>query len=274
MITVGDLHFAYLPGEPVIRGVSFQVSPGEIINILGPNGCGKSTLLRAILGFLPVRRGSIAIFGKDVLDIPKNTLSRKLAYVPQQHHGVFHYSVTEVVLMGRTSASPWYTVTDEDKSVARAAMERVGITVHANKSYLQLSGGERQLVLIARALAQGADYCIMDEPVSGLDYGNQLHLLECIRSLSAEGLSFILTTHHPEHAVFLGGRALLMKNGALIADGPSKELITASCVCALYDMPRELLERIISIYENDYAREGVNGDCPCSGPLRQSGMPS
>ena len=249
MIRVDDLHFAYTSGEPVLRGLGFTVRPGEIINILGPNGCGKSTLLRAILGFLPVTRGSIQIFGRDVLSISKRRLSRTLAYVPQQHHGVFHYNVREAVLMGRTSASPWYTVTEEDQAVARDAMERVGITRHAEKSYLQLSGGERQLTLIARALAQGADCCIMDEPVSGLDFGNQLRLLQCIRDLAQEGLSFLLTTHHPEHAVFLGGRALLVKEGKLLADGLSEELITAASVCDLYDMPIQLLERVIRIYE-------------------------
>ena len=256
MIRVNDLHFAYTSNEPVLKGLSFEAGPGEIINILGPNGCGKSTLLKALLGFLPVARGSVSIYGSDVLDIPKRLLAKKLAYVPQQHHGVFHYSVEEVVLMGRTSSSPWYTVTDEDREVARDAMERVLISRHAKKSYLQLSGGERQLVLIARALAQGADYCIMDEPVSGLDYGNQLHLLECVRHLAESGLSFILTTHHPEHAVFLGGRALLMRGGKLIDDGMAGKLISASRVCDLYNMPRELLERIISIYTNEYAREG------------------
>jgi ABC-type cobalamin/Fe3+-siderophores transport systems, ATPase components len=253
MIAVSGLSFAYTPDAPVLKNIGFEAGPGEIINILGPNGSGKSTLLKAILGFFPVTRGSIHIFGQDVLDIPKHRLARKLAYVPQNHNGVFHYTVHDVVLMGRTAASPWYRVTEEDHAVTRAAMEKTLVAAHARKPYLQLSGGERQLVLIARALAQGADYFIMDEPVSGLDYGNQFHLLETIRKLSEEGLSFILTTHHPEHAVFLGGRAMLMKNGELLEDGPAASVITAARVCDLYGMPLALLKRIQSIYTEKMA---------------------
>lgn len=260
MIDVSHLTFSYEPGNPVLKDVSFTASKGEIINILGPNGCGKSTLLKAILGFLPVAAGSIFIAGVDVTALSRPRLSRLLAYVPQTHNGAFHYTALDVVLMGRTSANPWYKVTEEDYDVARAAMEKAMIARHAAKPYLQLSGGERQLVLIARALAQGADFCIMDEPVNGLDYGNQFRLLETIRNLTGQGLSFILTTHHPEHAIFLGGRALLFKDGVLTADGPPDEVITTSCICGLYNMPGELLDRIVNIYGRNQHGMAQRGD--------------
>ena len=247
-IEVRNLSFAYEPDSPVLRGLSFTARQGEIINILGPNGCGKSTLLKSILGFLPVARGAVYINGKDVRDSSRQRLARLLAYVPQSHHGAFQYSALEVVLMGRTISGSWYTVTDEDRDIARAAMEKTMTLRHADKSYLQLSGGERQLVLIARALAQGADFFIMDEPVTGLDYGNQFRLLETIRQLAKDGLSFILTTHHPEHAIFLGGRALLLKEGRLVADGAPDAVITSSCICGLYNMPPALLKRVAGIY--------------------------
>lgn len=248
-IELRGLSFAYEPSKPVLHDVSFTAWQGEIVNILGPNGCGKSTLLRAILGFLPVARGRIFIDGCDIRGISKQQLARFLAYVPQNHHGAFQYSAFDVVLMGRTAAGPWYRMSGEDYEAARAAMEKTMTLAHADKSYLQLSGGERQLVLIARALAQGADFCIMDEPVTGLDYGNQFRLLDTIRDLAAGGLSFILTTHHPEHAIFLGGRALLFKEGRLIADGTPENVITSSCICGLYNMPRSLLRRVAGIYE-------------------------
>ena len=253
MIEVRNLTFAYSPGEPVLKNVCFTAEQGEIINILGPNGCGKSTLLRAVLGFLPVAKGSVFIGGRDVLTVSKQRLARLLAYVPQNHYGAFHYSALDVVLMGRTAASPWYTVTGEDYEAARAALEKTNIGKYAHKAYLQLSGGERQLVLIARALAQGSDFFIMDEPVTGLDYGNQFRLLETIRQLSREGLSFILTTHHPEHAIFLGGRALLFKEGTLIADGAPETVITPSGIRGLYDISEQLLERVMNIYGKHHA---------------------
>lgn len=248
MIDVRGLTFAYDRDEPVLKNMSFSASQGEIINILGPNGCGKSTLLKAILGFLPLEPGKVFIAGKDVTTLSRPRLSRLLAYVPQSHGGAFHYKALDVVLMGRTASSPWYKVTPEDYAAAREAMARTMTEKHADKPYMQLSGGERQLVLIARALAQGAAFCIMDEPVTGLDYGNQFRLLETIRALAGQGLSFILTTHHPEHAIFLGGRALLIKKGLLTADGMPNEVITSSCICGLYNMPGELLARIVNIY--------------------------
>ncbi|MDR0881059.1 MAG: ABC transporter ATP-binding protein [Candidatus Adiutrix sp.] len=242
MIEVRDLYFAYAPKEPpVLRGLSLRIETGEVVNILGPNGCGKTTLLRAMLGFLPTPPGTVFIGGAEIHTLKRRDLARRLAYVPQIHGGVFNYSVLEVVLMGRTALSPWLGFSPVDQDRALAALNKVRIARLAGRPYLQLSGGERQLVLIARALAQNGRFLIMDEPVSGLDYGNQFHLLTVIRELAEQGLSIVLTTHHPEQAVFLGGRSLLLKDGQLRADGPSREVITAPAVCALYDLSPEML---------------------------------
>ena len=251
MIDVGNLSFSYSKDTPVLKNISFKADKGEILNILGPNGCGKSTLIKIILGFLPVEKGMVSIDGRDVNDITRKEAAKKLSYVPQQHRGVFSYPVLDVVLMGRLSQSPWYKYTGEDYEAARAALEKVKIEKYAERSYLHLSGGERQLVLIARALAQKSSYFIMDEPVTGLDYGNQFRLLQTVKELSEGGLTFILTTHHPEHAVFLGGRALLIKEGALIGDGEPYKVITTNCICNLYNMPREMVEKFSDMH---YAR--------------------
>jgi len=241
-IEIRHLSFAYTKkDEPVLRDLSLILQPGEVVNILGPNGCGKTTLLRAILGFLPTPAGSIFVDGTDIKNMKRRNLARKLAYVPQIHSGVFNYSALEVVLMGRTADSPWLHYRAVDIERARKALEKVRVDHLAERSYLQLSGGERQLVLIARALAQNSEFLIMDEPVSGLDYGNQFHLLTVIRELARQGLSIVLTTHHPEQAVYLGGRALLMKKGRLSADGPAGEIITSSVICDLYGLPPEIL---------------------------------
>ena len=259
MIEVSQLSFAYSTKHPVLCNLSFTVQPGEIINILGPNGCGKSTLLKAILGFLPLNPGQVHINGHDIVTLRPQRLARLLSYVPQMHSAPFNYEVLDVVLMGRCFSGPWYAYTEEDHAIACDALRRVRLLDLAKKPYHHLSGGQRQLVLIARALAQGADYFIMDEPVTGLDYSNQFYLLETIRELSAQGgaqqagrLIFILTTHHPEHALFLGGRALLIQKGQLLADGPVDTVVTAKGICDLYGIKPQFLDKIINSYGKQY----------------------
>ena len=251
MIEVTGLSFGYSKRCQVLHDLSFVADRGEIINVLGPNGCGKSTLIKIILGFLPVERGKVKINGRDICDISRHELARVLSYIPQLHSGVFSYSVLDVVLMGRYVASPWHSYSEKDYRAAKIALDRVRMAKYAERSYLHISGGERQLVLIARALAQEASYFIMDEPVSGLDYGNQFMLLQVIKELSEEGLSVILTSHHPEHAVFLGGRSLLIKEGKIVGDGESYNVITTNCICNLYNMPREMVEKFSDMH---YAR--------------------
>ena len=207
MIEIRSFSFSYVKQRHAIDDLSLTIRPGEIVNILGPNGSGKSTLLKAMLGLLPVRKGSIAIDGQDIADMSHVDLAKRLNYVPQQHHGVFNYRVMDIVMMARTSGSPWLGYSAKDYRLARQALEKIRMTHFADRPYLELSGGERQLVMIARALAQGGQYFIMDEPVTGLDYGNQFHLLETIQSLASSvtgdhAPAFILTTHHPGSDMF------------------------------------------------------------------------
>lgn len=244
MIRIRDLTLGYHKSIPVLKNVSLDIGPGEIVNILGPNGCGKTTLLKAMLGFFPLPSDTIFLDDVPLQKIGRHCLAKRLAYVPQSHRGVFSYPAREVVLMGRTVHSPWLRYSPADYQRADAALEKVKMAQLADRPYLELSGGERQLVLIARALAQNCSYLIMDEPVGGLDYGNQFHLLDLIRELAATGPSVILTTHHPEQAVFLGGRALLIKEGRLVADGPAGEIITRPTVRMLYGLLDDTFDRI------------------------------
>ena len=237
MIEVRDLTLGYFDAPPVLQQVSLRVGKGEVVNVLGPNGCGKTTLLRAILGFLPVPLRSVFLEGRPQEEISRRDIARTLAYVPQMHTGVFAYQVLDVVLMGRTARSPWLRFSADDVDRAMNALEQVRMTSCARKSYLELSGGQRQLVLIARALCQGCSALVMDEPVTGLDYGNQFHLLELIGELSGSGPAIMLTTHHPEQAVYLGGRAILLKAGHVVADGPVSTTVTAQQIKDLYNLP-------------------------------------
>ena len=237
MIEIHNLTVSYHSAPPVLKNISLCVDRGEVVNVLGPNGCGKTTLLRALLGLLPAPPGSILLEGRPLETIPRRSLARSLAYVPQQHAGVFGFQVLDVVLMGRTVRSPWLRFSAEDRQQAMAALEKVRLTHLAGRSYLELSGGQRQMVLIARALAQDCGALVMDEPVTGLDYGNQFHLLDLIGELAASGPAILLTTHHPEQAVYLGGRAVLLKEGTLVADGAVASTITEDQVRRLYELP-------------------------------------
>lgn len=250
-LEVKDLHFAYAAGQEVLKGLTLSIQAGEVVNILGPNGCGKTTLLKLMLGFLTPPSGAVLVEGRDIRDYGRRELARLLAYVPQSHSGIFNYSALDMVLMGRTSASPWLRFSDDDRRRAGAALERVRISHLADRPYLHLSGGERQLVLIARALAQNSAFLIMDEPVSGLDYGNQFHLLKVIRELADDGgPGFILTTHHPEQAIYLGGRALMIKDGLLTADGPATETINGRSVRDLYNLPPDFMSGLGSAWRD------------------------
>ncbi|MGM0517930.1 MAG: ABC transporter ATP-binding protein [Pseudomonadota bacterium] len=222
-------------GTPVIHGVSFSVAAGESISLLGPNGCGKTTLLRTLLGLHPADAGAVRLDGRPLADWTARERARFVAYIPQVHVGAFGHRVIEVVMLGRTAHRGLFArYTAEDRRIAREALARVGIESLAERPYTQISGGQRQLALIARALAQQARLFVMDEPVNGLDFGNQLRLLDLIRQLRDEGLTVIQTTHYPDHALYAASRVLLMHEGRVLADGPPEATMTPDHLARLY----------------------------------------
>ncbi|MDR2401180.1 MAG: ABC transporter ATP-binding protein, partial [Deferribacteraceae bacterium] len=192
VIEVSSLSFGYSKGCEILKSVTFAADKGEIINILGPNGCGKSTLIKAMLGFFRLKKGTVKYNGADINAIKRRDMAKLASYVPQLHIGAFSYSVLDVVLMGRGRAGGGLGYSKKDYAAAEEALAKVGLESFAERSYLHLSGGERQLVIIARSLAQKAEYFLMDEPVAGLDYGNQYLLLSIIKRLAAEGTAIIL----------------------------------------------------------------------------------
>jgi len=237
-----DLRFAYPGGRTLLDGVTLGVAPGEALCLLGPNGTGKTTLLRCLLGLETVRGGSIRVDGSDLASLSPVEAARRMAYVPQNTGAAFPFQVFDVVLMGRTPhlrflASP----TDEDRHRCQEALARLGIAHLARRLYHELSGGERQMVLLARALAQGAPILIMDEPCAGLDLGNQVQLLRTIRDLAGAGYSIVLTTHLPDHAFALGGPVALLKDGRLQGPAATETLLTPDRLAALYDTPVEVI---------------------------------
>ncbi|MDR2616183.1 MAG: ABC transporter ATP-binding protein [Oscillospiraceae bacterium] len=233
-IDVQNLSFSY--GERrVLDGVSFSAQSGEMLCVLGPNGVGKSTLFNCVLGITRPEAGDITADGRSVRSLGARELARIMAFVPQSHAPTFNYSVFDMVLMGTTArvggiASPGAG----EISSAEEAMERVGISALRARGYMQISGGERQLTLIARALAQQASVIIMDEPTANLDYGNQLRVLMRVKELSREGLTIIQSTHNPDHAFLFASRVLCLLDGRVAALGDPREAVTEELIESLY----------------------------------------
>lgn len=222
-------------GRPVLRDVSLTFRRGEIVSLLGPNGSGKTTLLRTLLGFHHPEKGRVLFEGRAISARDRQTIARNIAYVPQVHRASFAYRVMDVVLMGRIPHKSFFCrITREDTEIAIDALRKLSILHLKDRPYTQISGGERQLTLIARAMAQGAHTLIMDEPLNGLDYGNQIKLLESLLDLGNEGYTLIKSTHFPDHALWIAHRVVMLKDGAVMADGAPDQVITGANLYALY----------------------------------------
>lgn len=234
-ISVRGVSFGYT-NKTVLRDINLDIAHGEIVTLLGPNGCGKSTLIKLMLGLYRPVQGSIHLDGVDISCLGSKTIARMIAYVPQIHRSSFPYTVMDIVLMGRIPHKTFFfRYSKKDISIAGDAMERLSISHLAERPYTELSGGERQLTVVARAIAQGARTLIMDEPATGLDYGNQLRLLDQIIKFSREGYTFIKSTHSPEHALWVADRAIMIKNGTIVADGKCDEIISTESLFHLYN---------------------------------------
>lgn len=234
MLDISALSFAY-KRLPVLRSVNFSAGPGELIAVLGPNGAGKSTLFRCILGFLKGYEGRISIDGTDTRELSRREMSKRIAYIPQASFPAFNYTVLDTVLMGLTHeiniiSSP----AKEHIDRAKQTIEELGIGNLCNRGFSEISGGERQLALIARALVQNSHILIMDEPTANLDYGNQCHVMRRISQLSDKGYIVIMSTHNPEHAFLYVDRAVILNEGLVIADGKPEKVLTEQLIREVY----------------------------------------
>ncbi|TWT10006.1 ABC transporter ATP-binding protein [Reyranella sp. CPCC 100927] len=222
-------------GAPVGRGVSCAVDAGEVLCLLGPNGGGKTTLLKTLLGLIPAQGGAITIDGRALADFARPELARRLGYVPQAHNALFPFTVREVVLMGRAARVGLFSAPSaQDRDAARQALHALGIDHLADRTYTTISGGERQMTLIARALAQEPAILVMDEPTANLDFGNQTRVIEQIAKLAAQGLGILLSTHDPDHAFACADQVALLRGGDLIALGSPQETLTSDMLRRLY----------------------------------------
>jgi len=229
-----DLHFSY-HGRIVLEGTSFSIDHGEIVSLLGANGAGKSTLLRLAIGLLKPSSGEVLLQGHPIKNLTRKAIARSLAYVPQAHVAPFPFEVREVVMLGRLAENGLFRGPSRtDQMIVTQSLEQLGIAHLAQRPYTQVSGGERQLALIARALAQGARLLVLDEPATGLDYGHQIRLLQKLKQLRGEGFGILMTTHHPDHAVSVSTRVIALKHGRIMRDGAPSDVVTSDTIFELY----------------------------------------
>lgn len=234
ILAAENLAFGY-PGHKVGEGVSLAIQAGEVLALIGPNGSGKTTFFKTLLGLIPAEGGAVRLDGAALADTPREAVARRIAYVPQAHEAFFPFSVREVVLMGRAARVKLFAQPGAaDIAAADEALARLSISHLAERSYTAISGGERQMALIARALAQQPQVLVMDEPTANLDFGNQARVLETVTGLAAEGLAIVLSTHDPDQALACAGSVALLKNGRLIAHGPPLETLTPAALKGLY----------------------------------------
>lgn len=250
-VEVIDAAFEYSPKTKVFSNLSLKVNDGEILTILGPNGCGKTTLLKCLLGMLNLKQGEIYINGKKATGVNFHNIG----YVPQIYQIVFPYTVIDMILMGRARYIGMFsTPSSKDVKIAKESLKTVGISHLEKRTFSEISGGEKQLVLIARALASEAKMMILDEPTSALDYKNQYHVLELIYRLThKKGLTVIMTTHYPEHAFYISDKILLMSKNDKSIFGNMNEILTESNLSKIYGINT----KIVSIPHGKYDLKGI-----------------
>ncbi len=230
-------------GKPVVDDVSLALESGNVLCLLGANGSGKTTLFKAILGLLRLNGGRVLVDGADTASWPRHRLARTLAYVPQAHTPPFPFAVRDVVLMARTAHLGLFgSPSRRDAAIAEEAMETLGVSHLARARYTEISGGERQLVLIARAVAQQSKILIMDEPTSNLDFGNQVRVLRRVQELAGRKLGLLITTHFPDHAFLCASHVAVLKAGTLLAMGRPADVLTQHCLESVYGVSLRIVE--------------------------------
>lgn len=240
-LEVRDLSFEYRRGQAILDGISFAYSAPDVLCILGENGTGKSTLLKCIVGELRGSLGEILIDGVPVKNYGARALAAKIAYLPQAHVPFFPFPVLDIVVMGQISRMGYLANPGaEEEKKAMEKLEFLNIAHLYDKPYTNISGGERQLVLLATALAQEPEVLILDEPTAHLDFGNQFRFLRLIKSLREQGIGIIMTTHFPDHALDVGGTTAVLQKGRLAAWGTSDEVIDSVLLSEVYGLDVEI----------------------------------
>ena len=241
--SVRDLSCGYNAEKPVLNRINFELNDHEICVVLGSNGVGKTTLFKTLLRFIPPLKGSIQMDGTDISKWSAMHQAKNIAYVAQTHTPPFPYLSGDVVMLGRVSSTGYFRQPSElDRRIVRQAMEDMGVWKLREKSYTDISGGERQLVMLARAIAQEPHMLILDEPTSGLDYGNQVRVLEKICELRDDGYGIIMTSHDPDHAFLCDSTVLLLQRDAPAEFGHVERVLTERSLQESYGVDLRIIE--------------------------------
>ena len=237
-----SVSYAYTEGIDVLRDLSLHVESAEILFLLGANGSGKTTLIECLGGIRAPRSGKVLVDGQCLDRLSPSERARRIGLVPQIHEPVFSFTVADIVLMGRAPHLGLFArPSRHDLMVVRQALESVGLWSLRRRPYTQTSGGERQLALIARGLAQGATCLLMDEPAAHLDPHHQHEVFRVVQRLSNEGFAFVITSHHPNNALLYATSVLLLIDGAAVIQAPPDQAITEGNLEAVYGLPFELV---------------------------------
>lgn len=253
MLKAKNMAFSYHSRE-ILKDVSVLIEPGKVYGFLGRNGSGKTTMLKLLNGLLKPDKGEVLIEADGItLDIHRDSkaaIAKYLGFVPQENRGIFPYRVLEMVVMGRNPHLRYLErPKDDDYEIARDALATIGIEYLWNKNFMEISGGERQMVLMARVIAQGARYLILDEPTSHLDFKNQHQILQLVKRISNEhNVAAIMAMHDPNLALSVTDYILMLKDGEIMAEGRPHEVMTEENLQSLYDMGVCLTATEIDMY--------------------------
>lgn len=240
---VRNLTFSYSSDErKILNGASLSLEKGQVLCILGPNGAGKTTLLNCMAGLLSPESGDIMLCGRNLKEMKEKKIAKLVAYVPQLHTPSFDYKGIDFVLMGRAPRTGTFSrPSAEEEQLCMTVLKSMGLENLADKSYLNISGGERQQLLIARAIVQEPEVVLFDEPTAHLDFGNQHRVLKMVRKMADEGYSVVMTTHNPDHALLLGGRAAIVSRDGTIMQGECEDIVTEENLKKVYGIDLKLL---------------------------------
>lgn len=229
-----DLTIGY-GSTPVASGIELEVRAGEVTCLLGPNGSGKTTLFKTLIGLIPPLAGEVTVDGGPLSSLSVREIAEQIAYVPQQHAPTFPFRVFDVVMMARQVRNGLLSAPGRrDRERTHEVLEQLGILELSDADYSRISGGQRQMVLIARALAQDTRTLVLDEPTASLDYGNQVRIIGEIARLSGKGYGIVLSTHNPDHAFAVADKVTLMHGGGIVASGTPADVLVAERLSAVY----------------------------------------